>query len=164
VQLGSHQKNWARPKKTVWYELLEVLPDGVVTSECRYPLAYVTTLIVKQLRGDLAAWEAGQLRSYFAGFGMTPADRVKVHVHPRSPKMSGTNWMRLPSSHGFAVHNVAMEFLSFVSFTITDPAHIRWWVLWWCSTGRGVGLDHQTHAPVPALRGHWADLGKHVEH
>jgi hypothetical protein len=84
--IGEPPQELGEAEKRVWYELLEVLPDGVVTSECRYPFAYLATLIVKQLRGDLAAWEAGQLRSYFAGFGMTPADRVKVHVQPQKPK------------------------------------------------------------------------------
>jgi hypothetical protein len=72
-------------EKRLWFEVLRSLPDGVVTSECRYPFAGLVRLIAKQLSGDLAAWEAGQLRSLYAGFGMTPADRAKVHVKPENP-------------------------------------------------------------------------------
>jgi hypothetical protein len=69
----------------VWERLLEVLPSGVATVEAGYPLAILAKLVVRASTGDAKAWEHGMLRSYFAGFGMTPADRAKVHVKPEQP-------------------------------------------------------------------------------
>jgi hypothetical protein len=73
-------------ERSAWCELLEILPDGVATIECRWALERLVRLIVKSWKGVTAAWEEGLIRSYIAGFGMTPADRAKVHVKPALPR------------------------------------------------------------------------------
>src|ERR1051326_1704666 len=73
ARLNAEQKN-------AWYELLEILPDGVATLECRWALERLARLMVKSWADNTAAWEEGLIRSYMAGFGMTPADWAKVHV------------------------------------------------------------------------------------
>jgi hypothetical protein len=70
----------------VWNRLLEVLPDGVTTIENGYPLTILSKLMMRALSGDAKAWEHAQIRSWCAGFGMTPADRAKVHVKPQKQK------------------------------------------------------------------------------
>jgi hypothetical protein len=79
ARLNAEQKN-------AWYELLEILPDGVATLECRWALERLARLMVKSWADNTAAWEESLIRSYMAGFGMTPADRAKVHVKPQKPK------------------------------------------------------------------------------
>jgi hypothetical protein len=52
----------------------------------KWALERLARLMVKSWADDTAAWEEGLIRSYMAGFGMTPADAAKVHVKPQKPK------------------------------------------------------------------------------
>jgi hypothetical protein len=73
-------------ERAAWDELMEILPNGVATVECRWAMERFVRLMVRSWAGDTAAWEEGLIRSYMAGFGMTPADRAKVHVKPEHLK------------------------------------------------------------------------------
>lgn len=67
-----------RSAKAFWYEIIALLPPGVLSQADRPWLLTTCRLLAKDARGQCSASERSQLMKGLAAMGMTPVDRSKV--------------------------------------------------------------------------------------
>lgn len=98
--LGEPPKDFDKDQKKVWLELSAKMPDGVASDWDESAFEVLVCLIVnfRQRRRNgmqQVVGEIAQMNKLFTQFGMTPADRSRVHAKPEKVDKPEDPWSRL---------------------------------------------------------------------
>jgi hypothetical protein len=96
-ELGDAPEDLSKEEKTAWRYLASLLAPGVAKNMDRAAMEEAATLRVICKSGQATAAERQLYRNYLAAFGMTPADRSRVHVEPADARKDDP-WSRLLAS------------------------------------------------------------------
>ncbi len=92
--LGEPPKELDRDEKAAWRYIASLLAPGVAANSDRVAMEEAACLLVSCRRKRATAAERLLLKNYLTSFGMTPADRSRVHAQkPEAPK--NDPWSRL---------------------------------------------------------------------
>jgi hypothetical protein len=82
--LGDPPECLDRDEKDMWHYVASLLPDGVAFSTDRLAMERLVCLLVKARRKIATSADESLIASYLAKWGMTPADRSRIHaVQPK---------------------------------------------------------------------------------
>jgi len=84
--IGNPPKDFSPALKSIWKELKSQSPPGVLTNSERLILEILCRLTLKLRQGTITTGETSQLIACIARLGLTPTDRVRVHVVPTVAK------------------------------------------------------------------------------
>lgn len=93
-ELGDAPDDISREEKAAWRYLASLLAPGVATSMDRAAMEEASRLRVICQSNRATAAERQLYRNYLAAFGMTPADRSRVHAQAEGEKKDDP-WSRL---------------------------------------------------------------------
>jgi hypothetical protein len=92
--LGEPPKELDRDEKTAWRYIASLLPQGVAFNSDRIAMEEASCLLVSCRKKRATAAERNLLKGYLRDFGMTPADRSRVHAS-QPEKSKDDPWGRL---------------------------------------------------------------------
>ena len=84
--IGDPPKSLKVAEKKLWIEIIEVLPEGVLTAADRWNLEIACRMMYKLRKADANAGEIGILQKCLSNMGLTPADRSKVKMPAKKEK------------------------------------------------------------------------------
>lgn len=88
--IGTPPDHFDELQQAVWYELIEQIPNGVVTGSDRAWLEVATRLMAEFRHSKkLSSSVIGQLAKYLGYLGLNPTDRVRLNVE--KPKADDSN-------------------------------------------------------------------------
>jgi hypothetical protein len=93
-ELGDPPKDLSKEEKTAWRYLASLLAPGVAKNMDRAAMEEAAILRVICKNSQATAAERQLYRNYLSAFGMTPADRSRVHVEPTDARQDDP-WSRL---------------------------------------------------------------------
>lgn len=85
-QVGDCPARLEGAEREAWAELVEQVPDRVLTNADRWAAEMACRLMARVWSGDINTGEMGHLIKLLSQLGMTPADRSKINVEPAKPK------------------------------------------------------------------------------
>jgi hypothetical protein len=96
-ELGDAPEDLSKEEKTAWRYLASLLAPGVAKNMDRAAMEEAAILRVICKSSQATAAERQLYRNYLSAFGMTPADRSRVHVEPTDARKDDP-WSRLLAS------------------------------------------------------------------
>jgi hypothetical protein len=78
--LGPPPKRLDAELKAIWFEIVEMVPDGVLAKSDRLAIEITCRLVRKVFHDSINGAELSTLNSLLARLGMTPADRSRINV------------------------------------------------------------------------------------
>lgn len=77
--LSGPPSNWTPEQKALWWEIVNVAPDGVLTESDRFLVELAVRNLAQVRAGaDLTAAQSAEMRRCLGEMGMTPSERSRL--------------------------------------------------------------------------------------